>query len=188
MKGVIIVGFSIVFVLSGVYINFIRKGRLIEKDLETTDPSLLLFRIVIPFCLLISNFSYFFVPLGVFHLDYSLYIGIILILLGLIIRWKAIDILGDAFQVNVSIVKNQQLITNGVYNKVRHPSYTGMVLYYTGLAFVIESYFALLLLVIGPIVVILWRIKLEEAFLMSYFGSKYSAYKKKSFKLIPYLY
>ncbi len=48
-------------------------------------------------------------------------IGLILFVLGLIVRWAAIIYLGRFFTVNVAIAEDHQLITTGPYRFVRHP-------------------------------------------------------------------
>ncbi|MEO7723399.1 MAG: isoprenylcysteine carboxylmethyltransferase family protein, partial [Chthoniobacterales bacterium] len=48
--------------------------------------------------------------------------GLVLFILGLIIRWIAIIYLGRFFTVNVAIAEDHELITTGPYRYVRHPS------------------------------------------------------------------
>ena len=59
-------------------------------------------------------------------------IGLILFVLGLIIRWISIIHLGRFFTVNVAIAEDHQLVTTGPYRYARHPSYTGTLLIFLG--------------------------------------------------------
>ena len=47
---------------------------------------------------------------------------------GLIIRWIAILQLGKSFTVDVAITDAASLKTDGIYERVRHPSYLGMLI------------------------------------------------------------
>jgi hypothetical protein len=52
----------------------------------------------------------------------------------------------------VKIISNHQLNTSGIYKYIRHPSYTGLLLYYLGLALVIQNWMSLALLIFAPLV------------------------------------
>src|SRR5689334_15245567 len=58
--------------------------------------------------------------------------GVVLFVLGIIIRWLAIIQLGRFFTVNVTIAEDHELVTTGVYRYVRHPSYSGTLLTFLG--------------------------------------------------------
>jgi protein-S-isoprenylcysteine O-methyltransferase Ste14 len=59
--------------------------------------------------------------------------GLVLLILGLAIRWTAILTLGATFSTNVAIHAAQTLRTTGPYRSVRHPSYTGMLVIFTAI-------------------------------------------------------
>jgi protein-S-isoprenylcysteine O-methyltransferase Ste14 len=70
---------------------------------------------------------------------------------------------------------------------VRHPYYAGSILYWPGLALLLNSFlgFALMLVVVFLLLV---RIPYEEEMLMEAFGRQYAGYMKRTKKLIPFLY
>ena len=80
--------------------------------------------------------------------------------------------------------RQQQIRQDGLYAFVRHPFYSGLLSFLAGLALWLESYLALLaLLVIGGFFII--RIFVEEDFLLARFKD-YALYKKKTrWRLIP---
>lgn len=186
---VIILLISITFTISGLYINFSRKKVAKVIEIMSEDSSLKYFRLLIPLALLLSLVLYFtgFGDFNIFSAS-LLFIGYTFIVTGLLIRWVAVYTLGDYFRVKVSLVKNQQLITKGVYKLVRHPSYTGLLMYYLGLGLIMHNLFALILLISIPFLVVIYRTRIEEKFLTIHFGSQYIAYKKQSYFIIPYIY
>jgi protein-S-isoprenylcysteine O-methyltransferase Ste14 len=183
-----IIGTAFVISFSGFLINFIKKeggtGIIFEQDAKT----LLLFRSIIPAVLIVSVFIYFsrfgqYEPFTIIFL-----LGYLLIITGLIVRWIAVLSLGKAFTVKVSILKDQSLKTDGIYKKIRHPSYTGFLMYYLGLGLIMQNWICLSILTIAPLVVVLLRIKQEELVLSGHFGDQYKAYTQKTWKLFPYLF
>jgi protein-S-isoprenylcysteine O-methyltransferase Ste14 len=115
-------------------------------------------------------------------------IGLMLILVGIIIRWLAIIQLGKSFTVDVAITEVAKLKTDGLYEKVRHPSYLGLLLIIIGFSATMNSLCSFLILVIPVSLSILYRISVEEKVLIQEFGYSYSEYKSKSKKLIPGIY
>lgn len=174
--------------ISGILINLLKRGNQ-PGILKTHDKgSLNLFRLLVPAAIIIS-LVFYFTGLGRLHWPvFCVYAGYLLIIAGLAIRWIAVISLGKAFTVKVSILKNQRLKTDGIYKKVRHPSYSGLMLYYLGLGLAMQNWFCLLILVLGPGMAVWKRIQVEEALLSAHFGEAYLSYVARSRKLIPWIY
>jgi protein-S-isoprenylcysteine O-methyltransferase Ste14 len=116
------------------------------------------------------------------------YLGAALFVFGLTLRWVAIISLKRAFTVKVTILKNHQLKSDGVYRWVRHPSYTGMYIYALGLGFVMHSLISIAILLWGVWYTTHNRIPVEESVLEDHFGDAYREYKAKTWKLFPLIY
>lgn len=174
--------------ISGILINLLKKGNK-PGILKTQDNgSLILFRLLVPAAIIMS-LVFYFTGLGRIQLSlYWVWTGYLFVLSGLAIRWIAVISLGQAFTVKVSILKNQRLKTDGIYKKVRHPSYSGLMLYYLGLGLVMQNWFCLLILVLAPGIAVWKRIQVEETLLSAHFGEAYHSYVARSRKLIPWIY
>jgi protein-S-isoprenylcysteine O-methyltransferase Ste14 len=114
--------------------------------------------------------------------------GIPFIIGGLVIRWIAILQLGSSFTVDVSINKASTLKTNGIYERIRHPSYSGMLLAIVGFASTMNSIYSFLVLVVPVFVAVIYRVRIEESLLKKEFGNSYSRYSNNTKKLIPGIY
>lgn len=113
------------------------------------------------------------------------YSGLFVFLIGFILRWSAIFQLKKAFTVDVAINQNHILKTDGLYKKIRHPSYSGLFLILAGLSFAMNNIFSFLLITIIIFTAINYRIYIEEKILTEEFGGIYENYKSKTKKLIP---
>lgn len=123
---------------------------------------------------------------GVYYLIVSA--GLIIYLLGLLIRWASIIQLKKSFTVDVAINKEHDLKTDGLYKFVRHPSYLGLFLIFFGLSVSMNSMYSFLVICIPVFLVIQYRIYVEEAVLLEEFGEKYREYVRSTRKIIPYIY
>jgi len=187
-NNVLVILIIITFGISGYYINFIRKIPKTDLVKVADDNSLIIFRLLIPLAIFVSSVFYFF-AIGTMSLPYSVVLmGYALVVFGLLFRWIAVSSLGTSFRVRVSLVKNQKLQTDGVYKYIRHPSYTGSLVYYFGLAIVMQNYYAVLLLLVAPFYVVINRVLFEEKFLIDAFGESYVKYQNKTKKIIPFIY
>jgi protein-S-isoprenylcysteine O-methyltransferase Ste14 len=110
--------------------------------------------------------------------------GFALIISGLIVRWISILQLGKSFTVDVAITNSATLITDGIYERVRHPSYSGLLSVVAGFAFTMSSLYSFLVFVIPVFLAINYRIKVEEKILIDEFGDSYKQYMKKTKRLI----
>jgi len=112
-------------------------------------------------------------------------LGLPLVIGGLIIRWIAILQLGNSFTVDVAITDKASLKTDGIYKKIRHPSYLGMLLVVTGFALTMSSFFSFLVLVVPVFAAIVYRISVEEKVLTGEFGNNYAIYMESTKKILP---
>jgi protein-S-isoprenylcysteine O-methyltransferase Ste14 len=114
--------------------------------------------------------------------------GILLIVCGLVIRWISILTLNDQFTVDVSIAKDQRIITTGPYRFVRHPAYAGSLLSFLGLGLSFGNYLSMLVLLLPICSAFLYRIHVEEKALREHVGEAYAAYSSSTKRLIPWVY
>ncbi len=114
--------------------------------------------------------------------------GVVVTLAGLAIRWYSIIYLGRFFTVNVAIATDHELIDTGPYRLARHPSYTGALLAFLGLAICMQNWASLAVLMGGTTAAFLYRMRIEEAALTGAFGGRYRHYMQHTARLIPGLY
>ncbi|EXJ22979.1 putative protein-S-isoprenylcysteine methyltransferase [Alkalibacterium sp. AK22] len=116
------------------------------------------------------------------------YFGVLLVLLGVGLRFTAIRQLGISFSVNVGVPEGTDLKCDGLYGLVRHPSYTGELVSFLGVAVVYSHPVASLSAFLLPAAAFLYRIHTEEKILIASFGERYKEYQKETKKVIPFLY
>ncbi|MGS0747936.1 methyltransferase family protein [Halpernia sp. GG3] len=115
-------------------------------------------------------------------------IGLAFLMLGVIFRLAVVYNLGKYFTVDVTIMKNHKLITDGFYKYIRHPSYTFSLLTFVGLALVLNNWISAIVLLIPVFSMFFYRIKIEEKVLKVQFGTAYTDYMKHTKKVLPFIY
>ena len=130
--------------------------------------------------------SYWAAP--IINSNVLLYLGSILIICGMIIRFVAIRTLGTFFTVNLALHDNHRLINAGLYKYIRHPSYSGSLLSFLGFGLSLNNWLSLIIIFVPIMITFINRINIEEKLLQQQFGSEYEEYKKKTKRLIPWIY
>jgi len=115
-------------------------------------------------------------------------LAVVFVAVGLVVRWAAVRTLGQAFSTNVAIRSGQQLCQRGLYRRLRHPSYTGMMLCIISTGLITANLLSLLVVLVVPATALVYRIRVEEAALHEAFGTAYAAYCARTRRLIPFLY
>jgi protein-S-isoprenylcysteine O-methyltransferase Ste14 len=113
--------------------------------------------------------------------------GLLLYLAGFLTMHIVEGYLGSQFTVEVAIHEGHRLLTDGPFRHVRHPRYAGIILFSTGIALVFRSWIAIGVTLL-IVVVLLWRIRDEEALMRGEFGDRWDAYCGRTARLIPGLY
>lgn len=115
-------------------------------------------------------------------------LGIGLMLLGIVIRVSAVLTLRKAFTLNVQVTSRQKLITLGLYQKIRHPAYTGNILSLVGVALALRNLLSVITVFCCCIICYQIRITVEETVLENRFGDEYTSYKHNTYKLFPFVF
>jgi len=115
------------------------------------------------------------------------YSGIVLIVIGIIVRQWAIFTLGRFFMLTVGIQKNQKVVDYGPYRFIRHPSYLGLLIALLGIGFALQSWEGVLAIVVISGLAIGYRIYIEEKVMVLELGDDYVQYMKRTKRLIPYV-
>lgn len=120
--------------------------------------------------------------------DWLTWVGVAIIIGGIIFRRYAIFILGKFFTARVQIQAGHELIMSGPYRYIRHPSYLGIFLITLGLGIALANWISLSLCIVLPAIGIIRRIKVEEKELEQHFGKRYQDYRKVTWAVIPHIY
>lgn len=114
--------------------------------------------------------------------------GIVLMVLGVALRWWAILILGRSFTLDVAVRPRQQVIQSGPYRLIRHPAYSGTLLTLLGVGLGLANWASVVALIVGGLIGLLYRVQVEERALMEALGQPYVDYMRHTKRLIPFLY
>ena len=77
------------------------------------------------------------------------------------------------------------MIASGPYRVLRHPSYTAIILAAIGIGLATANWADLAGLLLLTLTALLWRIRIEEAALMTTLGDRYCAYAAQHKRLVP---
>ncbi|RON17171.1 isoprenylcysteine carboxyl methyltransferase [Pseudomonas brassicacearum] len=115
------------------------------------------------------------------------WIGALLFCLGGALRLWPVFVLGKRFSGLVAIQPGHTLVTDGIYRRLRNPSYLGMLVIAVGWALAFRSGVGLLLATL-TVIPLIARIHSEEALLRAQFGGEYEAYCATTWRLVPGVY
>jgi protein-S-isoprenylcysteine O-methyltransferase Ste14 len=119
---------------------------------------------------------------------YWLVCGMVLIVSGLVIRYSAMQTLASYFTYAVEIQAQQRLVETGLYRYIRHPGYLGQLMVFLGIGLALANWITVLVLFVPVVVAFSRRIRVEEEALQAHFAEQFEAYRKRSWRMIPWLY
>ena len=111
--------------------------------------------------------------------------GMVVLLAGLVLRGWSFKALGQYFTHTVMVSSDQPVIASGPYRVLRHPSYTGIILAAIGIGLASANWADLAGLLLLTLTALLWRIRIEEAALMTTLGDRYRVYAAQHKRLVP---
>ncbi|NDJ17906.1 protein-S-isoprenylcysteine O-methyltransferase [Myxacorys almedinensis] len=115
-------------------------------------------------------------------------LGVLSFAIGLWLFWRAHRDLGENWSPTLQIREGHTLITNGIYQTIRHPMYTSIWLWGVAQALLLPNWIAGLAGIISFGILYVARIGNEEQMMLDQFGDQYQAYVQQTNRLIPYLF
>ncbi len=122
------------------------------------------------------------------HREFFVAAGLTLFVPGLVLRWWAIVQLGRFFTVDVTIARDHELVEVAPFSVVRHPSYAGVLLAFTGFALSLANWLAFFVLVVPIFAAFVRRMNVEEEALSDALGERYVGYMRRTKRLVPFVY
>jgi protein-S-isoprenylcysteine O-methyltransferase Ste14 len=112
-------------------------------------------------------------------------IGMGLVVAGVALRGWAFQALGRYFTFTVKTSPDQPVVTSGPYRLLRHPGYAGGMLAMVGLGLMWGNWVSMATLTLLWLALIIWRIRFEEAALLTTLNASYRAYASQHKRLVP---
>ncbi len=125
---------------------------------------------------------------GYWNSVYVAWVGILLMLGGLILRYWAAKILGEFYTRTLQIVEGQRIVDQAPYSIIRHPGYLGTFLMDIGASLAVHNWVVLLIIVVLGLLWRIYRIQAEEEMLQTSFEEQYKVYLERTWRLIPFIY
>ena len=129
-----------------------------------------------------------FLKLGQFESSGIRWLGLLLMLLSLVLRFWSMRVLGASYTRTLRISDTQAIISQGPYRVIRHPGYLGTIIVWISFALALGNWIATIILAVLLFGVYGYRIRSEETMLMERFGNEYQEYCKQTWRLLPFIY
>ncbi len=113
--------------------------------------------------------------------------GLIMFLIFSWLQVWAYKSLGKNYAQDIVILKEHQLQTTGIYKFIRHPQYISQVLSDLGAGLALLSFTVVPIVILIELPLFIMRASVEDKLLQKYFGEKFTAYKKQSGFIIPFI-
>jgi protein-S-isoprenylcysteine O-methyltransferase Ste14 len=113
------------------------------------------------------------------------YIGILLLITGILCLWFSHYNLGSNWTPVLGITMEHKLVKNGIYKYIRHPMYSAHIFWALGQIAVLPNWIAGFSLILFSILLPLLRIRDEEYMMIEQFGEEYKTYMKDTGAILP---
>ncbi len=114
--------------------------------------------------------------------------GIVLMLLGIALRWWAIAVLGRYFTLDVAVRSTQPVVQAGPYRLVRHPAHSGMLLTLLGVGLALANWASIVAILAGGLIGLLYRVRVGESALTVELSQPYVDYMRHTRRFIPFVF
>lgn len=111
--------------------------------------------------------------------------GAILYVVGLWAFQRSHADLGTNWSVTLQVREQHSLVTSGVYRRIRHPMYTGLLIFSLGQAVAVPNWIAGPSYLVVMVLLVALRLGPEERLMRETFGARYDEYAARTRRLVP---
>ncbi|MEW5860873.1 MAG: isoprenylcysteine carboxylmethyltransferase family protein [Cyanobacteriota bacterium] len=126
--------------------------------------------------------------LGYWDNAYVGWIGLLLMIGGLTLRYWAAKTLSEFYTRTLRIIEGHQIVDRGLYSVIRHPGYLGAFMMNIGAGLAVTNWIAVLAIMLTGFVSCAYRIRAEEEMLETAFAEQYKIYVEKTWRFVPFIY
>lgn len=112
------------------------------------------------------------------------YAGLALLAVGFLIAATAIRQMGASWRIGIDEQAPGPVVMHGLYARIRHPIYSGMLLSATGIALTTADVISIAVAAVAWVAVPI-QARAEEAFLLSRHGDEYGRYLQRTARFWP---
>jgi protein-S-isoprenylcysteine O-methyltransferase Ste14 len=116
------------------------------------------------------------------------WLGLLVAIVSLAIFQLTHRALGRNWSVSLDVRVDHQLITDGIYQKVRHPMYSAFWLWAFAQALLLPNWVAGLSGIVGFGILFFGRVSREERIMLDTFGDQYRQYMVRTYRVLPKIY
>lgn len=174
--------------IRGTYSKQRKKVEIVDNRRGVLEVALLisvgLSSLLFPAVFLITNllsFADYFLPTSI------RVIGLVLLPVSLFLFYRSHSDLGENWSATLNLRKDHQLITKGVYSRVRHPMYTSIILWNLAQGVILENWMAGWVAMASFALLLAFRVPREERMMTDHFGQAYLRYMSRTGALWPRL-
>ena len=183
---VFFVGFVVYVWIRHVFIGRTKHEQKAVKQIDGLEKTLL---IGVFLATLLLPLLYLFTPL-LTYADYQLpapvpFMGAATMAASLWLFWRSHTDLGQNWSVSLELRENHELITSGVYRRIRHPMYSSIWLWALAQGMLLHNWFAGWSVVPAFAAMYFLRTPREERLMCEKFGAQYHAYMRQTGRLFP---
>lgn len=111
--------------------------------------------------------------------------GAALFVAGLWLFHRSHADLGTNWSITLELREGHRLVTGGVYRRIRHPMYSGLLLYCAGQALVVPNWIAGPSYLVPFVLLLAVRLGAEERMMREEFGAEWDEYAARTKRLMP---
>ena len=189
LKIIFLVCVALTGIIRKPYERTTKENRIIDNRKTLQEKGLLAFvflgMFVLPMVYIVTplfNFANYRLPM------WANALGIVIFAIALYLFWRSHHDLGQNWSVTLQVREDHTLITNGIYQTIRHPMYTAIWLWSIAQGLLLTNWIAGLSGLITFGILYFLRVGNEENMMLEQFGEQYQAYRQRTKRLIPYLF
>lgn len=173
----------------GIRHYFIEQTKSVPMKVRQVDGlEKLLLAMMLPASLLLPPL-YLFTPLLSFA-DYELswgirWSGVVIMVASLWLFWRSHLDLGQYWSMSLELRQHHQLVTHGVYRRIRHPMYASFWLWGLAQGMILANWLAGWAMILAFAAMYFIRTPREERLMGHEFGDEYREYARRTGRLIP---
>jgi protein-S-isoprenylcysteine O-methyltransferase Ste14 len=113
--------------------------------------------------------------------------GTAIMIIALWLFWRAHADLGLNWSITLEMRKDHELVTRGIYRRIRHPMYAAIFLFAIAQGFLLHNWLAGWGGFVSFTALYLFRVGREEKMMREFFGEPYRDYMQRTGRLLPRL-